>query len=282
MSVDDITLRRMRESDLEGCLRLTQAVHWPHRLIDWQLHFKIGDGWVALNGDVIVGVTMWWKYDMRIATIGLVVVDGMLQGRGIGRRLMDVAMDSAGPCLQRLMATQAGMKLYEGCGFVAVGEIGQTQGEVTIETPVAAADDVAIRPASRDDLPVLVDLDAQAFGATRENLISAVLGDGNGVVAHRDGKPAGFALIRESGRGQTIGPVVATDEALAIALVSQLLAEASGFIRLDVDLTATQFMAWLETTGLKCIDTVIIMVKPHTPANAKPPYTYGLISQALG
>ena len=280
--MDDIALRRMRESDLEGCLRLTQVVYWPHRLIDWQLHFKIGDGWVALNGDVIVGVTMWWKYDMRIATIGLVVVDGMLQGRGIGRRLMDVAMDSAGPCLQKLMATQAGMKLYEDCGFVAVGEIGQTQGEVTIETPVAAADDVAIRPALRDDLPVLVDLDAQAFGATRENLISAVLGDGNGVVAHRGGKPAGFALIRGSGRGQTIGPVVATDEALAIALVSQLLAESSGFIRLDVDLTATRFMAWLETTGLKCIDTVIIMVKPHTPANAKPPYTYGLISQALG
>ena len=195
---------------------------------------------------------------------------------------MDAAMDSAGSCSKKLMSTQAGLKLYENCGFVAVGEIGQTQGEVTIETPVAAAEGVRIRPASRDDLPVLVDLDAQAFGAIRKNLISAILGDGNGVVALRDGKPAGFALIRGSGLGQTIGPVVATDEELGIALVSQLLAEESGFIRLDVDLTATKFMAWLETTGLKCIDTVTIMVKPRMPANAKPPYTYGLISQAFG
>ena len=41
-------------------------------------------------------------------------------------------------------------------------------------------------------------------------------------------------------------------------------------------------MAWLETTGLKCIDTVIIMVKPHEPVQANPPYTYGLVSQAFG
>ena len=282
MSVDDITLRRMRESDLEGCLRLTQAVGWPHRLTDWQLHFQIGDGWVALHGDVIVGVTMWWNFDNRIATIGLVVVDSTLQGRGIGGRLMDAAMDSAGPCPQKLMSTQAGLKLYEKCGFVAVGEIGQTQGEVTLETPVAAEDGVAIRPVRHGDLPALVDIDAQAFGAKRDGLLSAILYDGGGVVADRDGQTAGFALIRKSGHGQTIGPVVATDEALAIALVSQLLAAESGFIRLDIDPAATEFMAWLETTGLKCIDTVVIMVKPESPANAKPPYTYGLISQALG
>ena len=229
--MDNIALRRMRESDLEGCLRLTQAVRWPHRLKDWQLHFQIGDGWVALKEDVIVGVTMWWKYDDRIATIGLVVVDGALQGRGIGGRLMDAAMDSVGPCVQKLMATQAGLKLYENCGFVAVGKIGQTQGEVTIETPVAAAAGVAIRPVILSDLPALADLDAQAFGARRDSLISALLQDERGVVAHRDGQPAGFALIRESGLGQTIGPVVATDEELAVALVSQLMAAESGFIR---------------------------------------------------
>lgn len=282
MSAEDVTLRRLRKSDLEGCLLLTQAERWPHRISDWQLHYQCGDGWVVVQNDKVIGVAMWWNYTDRIATVGLVLVDSNQQGRGIGARLMTAVMTSAAPCTLKLMATKAGLKLYQNCGFVAVGEIGQTQGEVTLDNPVAADDGVTLRPVTRRDLPEMTDIDAEAFGAKRGDLLSAVFRDGDGVIATRDERTVGFALIRKSGHGQTIGPVVATDEPLAIALVSQLLARESGFIRLDVDTAATEFLTWLETTGLKCIDTVVIMVRPEQPAAATAAHTYGLVSQAFG
>ena len=283
MTKETISLRPIRESDLDACLRLTQAARWPHRLHDWQLHYDLGDGWVAVQNGKIVGVTMWWRYSDQIATVGLVVVDRAQQGRGIGGRLMDVVIDRADADTLKLMATRAGLKLYQNCGFVAVGEIGQIQGEVSSVAPIAAGSGITLRAVRRDDLPHLIEIDARAFGAKRTELLSAFLRDGHGVIALRDGQQAaGFALIRNSGHGQTIGPVVAPDQSLAIALVSNVLAGESGFIRLDVDLTATDFIEWLEGTGLKCIDTVLIMTRPEQAPQEKPLRTYGLVSQAFG
>ena len=120
------TVREMRETDLPTCLEFTQQVKWPHRMGDWQLHFSQGNGSIIENaqGD-IVGCILWWEYGAEYATVGLVVVPAHMQGNGLGRKLMDTVMSQTGERSLQLVATVAGKRLYQQCGFTEAGLIYQ-------------------------------------------------------------------------------------------------------------------------------------------------------------
>lgn len=275
-------VRRMELRDLEVGLELTQAQRWPHRLEDWEFHFRLGRGWVVCDvRDRPIGTALWWPYGRDFGTVGLVVVAPDQQGKGIGRQLMSTVMNDAGPRTLQLVATQAGLKLYRQCGFRECGGIAQHQGVLTLAGAAAPSSNAVMRRIRRDDLASLSDLDGAAFGAPRREVINAVFESGQGIVAERDGRLAGFALMRQSGRGTLIGPLVTTDEALAIALVSNLLSEITGIVRLDIPTDATQLGSWLEAVGLTCVDRVMTMVRGTAPARRSDARVFSLISQAL-
>jgi len=213
------------------------------------------------------------------------LVDQAHQGQGIGRQLMDVVMSDAGARVLQLVATQAGLKLYQRCGFRERHGIAQHQGTVTRLPAIAPPlPDTVLRAVSPADVEALCDLDAAAAGANRRQVVNAVFkaGGGVGVLAHRNGRLAGFALVRQSGRGATIGPVVAQDEALAIALIAHQLMTVRGFTRVDVPTDAGQLSDWMETAGLICIDHVTAMVRGDVREERAEARVFGLVSQALG
>jgi GNAT superfamily N-acetyltransferase len=280
-----LTLRRLEACDLDGALRLSQAERWSHRLEDWQFHYRLGQGWVVCDaGGKVVGTASWWANGEQFGTVGLVLVDQAHQGQGIGRQLMNVVMSDAGPRVLQLVATQAGLKLYQRCGFRERHGIAQHQGTATRVPAVAPLPDTVLRAVSPADVEALCDLDAAAVGANRRQVVSAVFkaGDGVGVLAHRNGRLAGFALVRQSGRGATIGPVVAQDEALAIALIAHQLKTVRGFTRVDVPTDAGQLSDWMETAGLICVDHVTAMVRGDVREERAEARVFGLVSQALG
>jgi GNAT superfamily N-acetyltransferase len=280
-----LTLRRLEERDLDGALRLSQAERWSHRLEDWQFHFRLGRGWAACDDDgKVLGTASWWAYGEQFGTVGLVLVDQAHQGQGIGRQLMNVVMSDAGPRVLQLVATKAGLTLYQRCGFREHHGIGQHQGTATQIPAFAPLRDTVLGTVSPDDLEAVCDLDTAASGADRRQLVSAVLnaGSGGGVIAHRNGRLAGFALVRQSGRGMTIGPVVAEDEALAIALIAHQLNSNGSFTRVDIPADAKQLADWLETAGLVCVDQVTSMVRGNGREKRAEVRVFGLVSQALG
>jgi GNAT superfamily N-acetyltransferase len=280
-----LTLRPLEARDLDGALRLSQAERWSHRLEDWQFHFRLGRGWVACDDDgKVLGTASWWAYGEQFGTVGLVLVDQAHQGQGIGRQLMNVVMNDAGPRVLQLVATKAGLTLYQRCGFREHHGIRQHQGTAARIPALAPLRDTLLRTVSLADPEAICDLDAAAFGADRRQLVSAVLnaGSGVGVIAHRNGHLAGFALERQSGRGTTIGPIVAEDEALAIALIAHQLNTNGGFTRVDVPADATQLADWLETAGLGCVDHVTAMVRGNVREERAQARVFGLVSQALG
>lgn len=276
------TERRMELRDLEAGLKLTQAQRWSHRLEDWEFHLRLGRGWVVCDADDRpIGTALWWAYGEEFGAAGLIVVDPQQQGKGIGRRLMSTVLNDAGPRALQLVATQAGLKLYRQCGFRERGGIAQHQGVPRAVAPVAPPPGGVLRSVRREDLASLCELDAAAFGALRRNVINAVFEAGQGVVAERDGGLTGFALMRQSGRGTLIGPLVAGDARLATALVSHLLNRTAGFVRIDVPTDAPDLGAWLEGAGLVCVDRVTTMVRGIPPEVRADTRVFALVSQAL-
>jgi len=278
----ELTIRRMQAEDLAAGLRLTQAQSWAYRLEDWSFHFRLGRGWVACDpGGRVLGTALWWPYGERFATIGLVIVGRDQQGKGIGRRLMDVVMSDAGSRTLQLVATTAGRKLYRQCGFREVSGIFQQQGlVVAAPLPEDVRGDV-LRKVTRDDIATIARWDATAFSSHRQHIVETILETGDGLLAERDGRLAGYALARRAGRGTTVGPVVAEDEILAIELIAGALERAGGFCRLDVPADATRLSAWLETVGLKRVDQAAVMTRGTALPRQGTARVFGLVSQAL-
>lgn len=275
-------MRRMQPDDLPAALKLTQAVQWSHRLEDWQFHSRLGRGWAVCDDqNTLLGTATWWSYGEHFGSVGLVVVDGSQQGKGIGRRLMDTIIDDAGARSLQLVATQAGLKLYQQCGFREVGLIEQRQG--TLSSPVEPpSTNAMLREATVDDLQTLRTLDAAALGAPRHELIQHLASVGSGFVATVDGHPAGFAIMRQAGRGTLIGPVVANTESLAIALVAKALNSSTGFVRIDIPSSAEQLARWLDTVGLAKVDTATVMRRGDAPQTNTDMRTFAVVSQAFG
>lgn len=280
----EMSTRRMQTEDLAEGLRLTQAESWSYRLEDWAFHFHLGKGWVACDADgQVLGTAFWWPYGDQFATIGLVVVDRHQQGKGIGRKLMNAVMEDAGARSLQLVATRAGKRLYEQCGFREQGAICQHLGAATANTlPLLLKTGTASLDAvTSSGLEAIAQWDAKAFSTDRKSVLAAVLARGEGVVASRQGRLAGYALARDAGRGTTIGPVVAEDETLAIEMVARLMQRRSGIMRLDVPEDATVLRGWLESSGIACIDTAAAMVRGTLMPFRSAARVLGLVSQAL-
>lgn len=277
-----LTIRRMRASDLPAALQLTQAENWSHRLEDWEFHYRLGRGWIACDQDgKLLGTILWWSYGNEFGTIGLVVVDRRQQGKGIGRQLMTAVLYESGGRALQLVATEAGLRLYQQCGFRERGGIEQRQGMPALGAAIAVPDGLTLRSMTRDDVVSVCELGSKAVGADRREVISAAFDAGTGAVVERDGRVRAFALMRSAGRGKHIGPIVAGDQRVAAILVAHHLNTSPGFTRVDVPSDAAELSAWLDTVGLLCVDRVTTMLRGNPPEQYDEARTYGLISQAL-
>lgn len=263
---------------LDGALKLSRAAGWPHRLEDWQMSLALSEGRAVMSdrGEVL-GTIFVTPFHVEAATINMVIVDEALRGRGLGRKLMQAALEIAGSRPLRLIATEDGLPLYQSMGFERIGTIVQQQGQAS-----AVAAPAHVLPARAMDLPAIVDLDRAAFGANREGLIGYIGNVGTFIVIERAGRICGFAGIRAFGRGEVIGPVVAEDADDARDLLAYALSSRTGhFVRVDHP-SESGLGDWLAGLGLVPVGGGVAMQRPkvaRTPAKAR---TFALASQALG
>ena len=280
----ETTLRPMHAGDLAAMHGLAQQMSWPHRPEDCAQLLALGAGIVAADAKGhTVGGGLRWSFGRDVGTIGLVLVAPDQQGRGIGRALMKALIADSEPRTLMLNATAEGLPLYEKLGFVSTGFVRQHQGRLA-EAPVfPPAVDVPLRRAISSDHAALCALDAAVFGADRSALIGRLLATGDAWLVDRAGQPAGFAVLRAFGRGMIIGPVVASSEDEAIALVAAAAKAAPpGVLRVDIPANAEGLAAWLTAAGLPAIDTVTVMLRGNWPATWQGLQRFGLALQAWG
>ena len=122
-----IMLRPMTAADLPDALLLSRAVRWPYRLEDWSVALGLGQGVLVETGGRIAASALWWPYGDGFATCGIIIVSPAMQGRGLGRMLMDHLLAANGGRSIMLNSTAEGRRLYEAFGFRAVGTVHQHQ-----------------------------------------------------------------------------------------------------------------------------------------------------------
>jgi GNAT superfamily N-acetyltransferase len=277
MLANQIDLVELTTAHLEGALSLSQQAQWPHRLEDWAMGLSLSKGVAAVHKDRVLGTAMATLYGDDVATINMVIVDEAMRGLGIGKRLMDYALNAASGRECRLVATQDGLPLYEKLGFRETHRIVQHQGPISSVTSPGH-----VEWANAADTAECAKLDNAACGMDRHNLIDYLAIHGRLAVIRLDGRIAGFGAIRRFGRGEVAGPVVAENAEDARKLISFLFAGREGqFMRVDTS-EQSGLAPWLTELGLSHVGGGIAMVRDGKPRENTTITTFALASQALG
>lgn len=275
-------------ADLEQLHALSISVGWPHRAEDWQFLRNVGNGVVATD-DIgrIMSSAMWFRQSPELATIGMVITSPRLQTHGTGLWLMEHALRELEGVNLRLNATRAAQRLYLSLNFMPEKTVYQCQGIVT-EAPNERDLSGELRVLGPDDLIAVTALDTAAFGVVRAVVIEKLMSTSRGYGLFRDGVLKAFALCRRFGRGHVVGPIVASDDEEAIAVLSPHIRDRQGrFLRLDTHVETGDFALFVLRNGLTVYDTVLTMSRGKRLADfatgeTRAPLTYSLASQTLG
>lgn len=293
MTIPFIVLERFEQHHLDGAVALSQQAKWPHRRKDWELVLAVSQGAVATNGSQVLGTIMVTPYGQDTATINMVIVDERQRGLGIGKRLMNFALEQAKGRQCLLIATQEGLPLYKKLGFVNVGQVVQHQGLVSAGHFEDGVGDIDWY--ERDDLASIIYLDRQALGFDRSIMLQELNKTARFAVVRDGDKICGFAAVRDFGRGKVIGPVVAKDVAQAKELIAFILSAHQGqFMRVDTKQSAG-IANWLTSQGLEHVGGGIAMSlsmpeiavtstisSPAAASDAAAYKTFALVNQAFG
>jgi len=249
--MNSFTIRAMRPDEISIAIEWAAAEGWNPGLADAVCFasvdpqgFLIGD----LDGQPAATVSCV-NYDARFAFLGFYIVRPDLRGKGLGLRIWNAAIAHAGSRVIGLDGVVAQQGNYRKSGFALA------YANIRYGGTVAAPD------APRSDIVALGDVpfakvaadDATVFPAPRSSFLRAWIGASGhlGCALVRDGKLAGWGVIRPCRTGRKIGPLVADDRAAAEAVLSALLAQAGGGeIFLDVPGINREAIALAESLGL--------------------------------
>lgn len=278
MTAETLSLDYVSMSDLDQIMELVSAVGWPHRREDVAQFIRLGGGRIAR--DEVTGrplaAGLWWTFGSELARIGLVIVAPQSQGRGTGRKLVETLLEDIAPRPVVLLATEAGLPLYEKLGFTAFDRSVQYQGPFS-GTPVQ---DSRISAAGPGALADIAEFDASAFGAFRGDMLRDLAESGSAAILSEDGRITGYAMSRAFGRGTVIGPLVAATEEDALALFGFLARP--GFVRIDCPADASALIGYLQAAGLEDVGASPVMVRGDWTAPAGQARVFGLASHAFG
>src|SRR5688572_20938374 len=138
--------------------------------------------------------------------VAMMGVDPRHRRRGLGRALLEHAMQRAAPPFM-LYASDQGRPLYERLGYRAVDVVRRFAG---VAGPARVLG--AVRPATPADLPRILEADARACGLRRSRVLERLVAVAERVVVEPGG---GFAIRWNCGALSAVGPVVAADEEAA-------------------------------------------------------------------
>jgi len=241
--MDGFCIRPMRPEEISIATNWAAAEGWNPGLADDACFaavdpqgFLIGE----LDGAPAATISCV-NYDASFAFLGFYIVRADLRGRGYGLRIWNAAIAHAGARVIGLDGVAAQQLNYRKSGFelayaniryggtIAAPEAPRAQVKAQVNAQVIALNEIPLAHVEA--------YDATLFPASRPAFLRAWIGAPGhvGRAVMRDGRLAGWGVIRPCRKGRKIGPLVAEDRATAEMVLSALLASAGGSeIFLDV------------------------------------------------
>ena len=249
--MDDLTIRTMRPDEVSLAVDWAAAEGWNPGLADGACFASVDpEGFfiAELDGKPVATVSCV-NYDARFAFLGFYIARADFRGKGIGLRIWNAAIAHAGARVIGLDGVTAQQENYKKSGFhLAYANVrygGTVAAPAVLPAGVTALSNVPFAAVEADD--------ATVFPAPRPAFLRAWIGTRGhiGCALMRDGRLAGWGVIRPCRKGFKIGPLVADDRTTAEAVLSALLAKVGGGeIFLDVPGINREAIALAQDVGL--------------------------------
>lgn len=265
------------EADLRGALALSASAHWNQSEADWRMLLALGQGWgihaAGPDGsEQLAASTVVLPYGGAFVWVSMVLVLPEYQRRGYARQLLRHALKllAARGMPALLDATPAGQAVYLQEGFRATWGFARYRREGG-EAPLAQGPAPRTRALLESDWPAIDALDTPAFGASRLPLLRMLAQrlPQAARVLEQGGRLRGFVLGRDGREASQIGPLVADDDAAAMALIGAVLRDLPGSVYLDLLDRRLTLLPWLRQQGFAFQRpfTRMVHAAPGAPGN---------------
>ncbi len=254
----DLRFREMTAGDIPAGLRLCRASRWNQVEADWRLFLELNSSGCRVverdekkNGHVI-GTVSTIRYGAgRFGWLSMILVDPAERGAGIGTQLLQegLALLEDQRCI-RLDATPAGQRIYRHHGFVQ--EYGLSRMVGRVDPSRFGLPSATVRPMRPEDLPEVLPVDAQVFGAGREKIIFDLFrrAPQYAWISEKNGHVQSYVLGRPGFLYEHLGPIVARDLDGALNVTAVCLRSHPGVtFAVDASSFESGWMEWLAAQG---------------------------------
>jgi GNAT superfamily N-acetyltransferase len=273
--------------EAEAVWPLSIEAGWNQNVADWRFMLGAGRGFGLRNeGGTWEASSLVLPLGQHLAWISMVLVTRSRRSGGVGTSLLKRCLDEvkANDAVAGLDATEQGRPIYLKLGFHDLYKIARwhLDGAKDVVAPPAG---VAVRPFAIADLPKLPTYDRPLSGMERPTLLAhlATRQPGLAWVAETpSGKLMGFALGREGRNANSIGPVIADNETVALALISKATTAAKGPFIIDVPDAHGALRGWLERQGAVTPRAYMRMTLGTAKKLDDPAHVFALAGPELG
>ncbi|MDB5732205.1 MAG: family N-acetyltransferase [Variovorax sp.] len=231
------TLRGLDKDTLAMLGDLVAQSGWNQVPQDWALFSRLGSlcGVRDAGGKLVASGAVLPMGDSA-AWISMILVAPAVRGQGWGRRVFAHCLRNVQDAgrIPMLDATPAGARLYSQFGFAPLWHLTRWQRDAlpgaTPAPPIAS-------PAP-ETLATFASLDAEALGISREPVLADLMARADSRLVRSAGAAA---LVRTGRLAHHIGPLLATHEPAAAALVLDIARGLPGRVFIDVPDARTEF-----------------------------------------
>jgi GNAT superfamily N-acetyltransferase len=273
--------------DADRLWPLSHAVGWNQLADDWRLMLRAGRAFgVRDSNGAFMASALVLPLGASISWISMVIVLPSARGRGLGTRLLARCLadiDAAGTAAG-LDATPLGRPIYLPLGFRDLYPLSRwllARGPRAALEPPAG---VRVRSPAAGELSPIIGYDRARSGLDRAGILAHLLQRAPAlarVANGADGRMLGFALARDGNRATQIGPVVAEDERIALALMSSALLDVNTPVIADVPDAHGSIGSWLQAQGASAPRTFMRMLRGEYRSVAQATFVFALAGAEL-
>ena len=265
-SIESIDIVALTPHDAERALPLSIEAGWNQVEADWRFLLSHGTTFGVAKHDRLVASALASPLGPGLNWISMVLVTKDWRGRGLGTRLLKRCIDQSSPSAAGLDATELGRPIYLPLGFGDLYRISRYRLERVPDAAPATAG-VELRAIATNDIATISAWDAKRSAMQRAPILQHLQArmPQLALAAWRGGELAGYCLGRDGRLATQIGPVVADDPAVAIALTARAMSAASAPFFVDAVDEQGAYCRWLEKNGAVAPRYFIRMVLGAAP-----------------